>query len=42
MPDGVIRALVKSDALAQGDLLLTTHLPNAVNGLIVEPKVKQP
>jgi multidrug efflux pump subunit AcrA (membrane-fusion protein) len=37
-PDGVMWALVKSSSLVDGDLLVTTHLPNAVNGLIVEPK----
>jgi HlyD family secretion protein len=30
------RLLVKSPELKQGDLLLTTHLPNAVSGLKVE------
>ena len=30
------RLLVKSPALKNGDLLMVTHLPNAVNGLKVE------
>ncbi len=39
--DGVMWALVKSSALSDGDLLITTHLPNAVNGLAVESQLKQ-
>lgn len=34
--NSVARLLVKSPELKQGDLLLTTHLPNAVSGLKVE------
>jgi HlyD family secretion protein len=34
--DAAARLLVKSPALQQGDLLLATHLPNAVSGLKVE------
>lgn len=41
-PNGELWALVKSAALANDDLLVTTHLPNAVNGLIVEPRQSQP
>ena len=37
-PDGVLWALVRSDSLAEDDWLVTTHLPNAVNGLVVEPQ----
>ncbi len=40
--DGVMWALVKSRSLSDGDLLVTTHLPNAVNGLVVEPRPMQP
>ncbi len=41
-PDGVLWALIQSDALSDNDWLVTTHLPNAVNGLIVEPRQQQP
>ena len=34
--DQAARLLVKSPTLKNGDLLMVTHLPNAVNGLKVE------
>ncbi|MEE9412343.1 MAG: hypothetical protein V3V22_04750, partial [Methylococcales bacterium] len=37
-PGGELWALVKSDSLADDDWLVTTHLPNAVNGMAVEPQ----
>lgn len=40
MQDGIMWALVKSEGLSEDDLLLTTHMPNAVNGLAVDPQVK--
>ena len=42
MENGEIWALVKSSALSDGDVLVTTHLPNAINGLGVDPQTTQP
>ncbi|HCD05292.1 MULTISPECIES: efflux RND transporter periplasmic adaptor subunit [unclassified Methylophaga] len=36
--DGKSRLLIQSDALQQGDLIITTQLPNAINGLSVSVK----
>jgi hypothetical protein len=35
-PDGSVQVLVRSAALRAGDQIVTTQLPNAVNGLKVE------
>ena len=36
--DGKSRLLIQSDALQQGDQIITTQLPNAINGLSVSIK----
>jgi len=36
--DGKSRLLIQSDALQQGDHIITTQLPNAINGLAVTIK----
>ncbi len=38
---GLTHALVNSDVLNEGDLLMITHLPNAVNGLLVKPHLDE-
>ncbi len=41
MEDGVMWALVRSKSLTNGDVLVATHLPNAVNGLAVDSQTRQ-
>ncbi|HAD31443.1 MAG TPA: efflux transporter periplasmic adaptor subunit, partial [Methylophaga sp.] len=36
--DGKSRLLIQSEALQQGDQIITTQLPNAINGLSVSIK----